>query len=244
MTVPSGAAEYTVSRTGALVYVPGGAMSGTVTSSGRRFGGVLRTLAWIDKRGHEESIPAPPRSYISLRLSPDGTKVALDARDQEADIWTFDLSRKTLTRLTIDPAIDGFPVWTPDGRRIIFESNRITGVFNLYSQAADGTGVPEALTKSQNPVWPFSISPDGTRMVLHETGAKTGNDLDVLVMDGKSKPEPLEIVAPSDATPAARGTGQRSKPRANSNAERTPFMRSALSVVIRAPIRAADTVCT
>ena len=119
-TVPSGAAEYTVSRTGALVYVPGGAISGTASASGNPLGGVLRTVVWIDRRGHEESIPAPPRSYVSPRLSPDGTKVALDARDQESDIWTFDLSRKTLTRLTIDPGVDGYPVWTPDGRRIIF----------------------------------------------------------------------------------------------------------------------------
>ncbi len=190
MTVPSGAAEYTVSRTGALVYVPGGAISGTASPSGTPLAGVLRTVVWIDRRGHEEAIPAPTRSYISPRLSPDGTKIALDVRDQELDIWTFDLARKTLTRLTMDPGTDGYPVWTPDGRRIIFESNR-TGVFNLYSQAADGTGTPEALTKSLNPVWPFSISPDGTRVVLHETGPKTGNDLDVLVMDGKSTPEPL-----------------------------------------------------
>ena len=182
-TVASGAAEYTVSRTGALVYVPAGATS----FSG---GGALRSLVWMDRRGHEEAIPAPPRSYVSPRLSPDGTKIAIDARDQENDIWIFDLARKTLTRLTIDPAIDGYPVWTPDGRRIIFESTR-TGIFNVYSQAADGTGAIEALTKSQNPVWPFSISPDGTRLVLHETAQKTGNDLDVLVLDGKSRPEPL-----------------------------------------------------
>jgi len=185
-SVGSGAAQYTVSRTGALVFVPGGLTTGSTFG-----GGALRTLVWIDRRGHEESIPAPARSYVSPRLSPDGTTIALDSRDQELDIWTFDLARKTLTRLTMDPAVDGYPVWTPDGRRIIFESNRGGGVFNLYSQAADGTGVPEALTKSQNSVWPHSISPDGTRMVLHETGSKTGDDLDVLVMDGKSKPEPL-----------------------------------------------------
>jgi Tol biopolymer transport system component len=183
-TLASGAAEYTVSRTGALVYVPGGRFAG--------FGrGAVRTLAWVDRRGHEESISAPGRSYVSPRLSPDGTTIALDARDQELDIWTFDLARKTLQRLTMDPGVDGYPVWTPDGRRIIFESNRGGGVFNLYSQAADGTGAPEPLTKSANPVWPFSISLDGTRMVLHESGSKTGNDLDMLVMDGKSKPEPL-----------------------------------------------------
>jgi len=184
-TVATGAVQYTVSRTGTLVYVPGAA-----TDSGTAFGTALRTLVWIDRRGREESIPAPPRTYISLRLSPDGTKVALDVRDQQADVWTFDLVRKTLGRLTTDPAVDGYPVWTPDGRRIIFESNR-TGVFNVDSQAADGTGAVEPLTNSQNPMWPLSISPDGTRLVLHETGLQTGADLDILAMDRASKPEPL-----------------------------------------------------
>jgi serine/threonine-protein kinase len=183
--VASGAAEYAVSRTGTFVYVPGGA---TTFAPG---GGALRTLVWTDRRGREEAIPAPARAYVSLRLSPDGTKIALDARDQNNDIWTFDLLRKTLTRLTIDNAIDGYPLWTPDGHRIIFESNRTGGIYNLYSQAADGTGAADALTKSQNDVWPSSISPDGTRLVLHETGVKTGDDLDVLVLDGKSRPEPL-----------------------------------------------------
>ena len=180
-TVSSGAAQYTVSRTGALVYAPGGMPV---------FGGGIRTLAWLDRRGRETSIAAPPRAYASLRLSPDGAKIALDARDQESDIWTFDLARLTLSRLTMDPGIDGYPLWTPDGRRLIFESNR-TGAFNIYAQAADGTGAAEPLTTGQNVVWPFSISPDGTRLVLHETGGKTGDDIDVLTLDGKSRPDSL-----------------------------------------------------
>ena len=181
MTLPTGAAQYAVSRTGALAFIRGGTTSVET---------VLRTLVWVDRRGHEEAIAAPPRSYVSLKLSPDGRTIALDARDQQNDIWTFDIARQTFTRFTMDRAVDGFPVWTPDGRRIIFESNR-TGSFNLYSQSADGAGAPEQLTKSQNQLWPYSISPDGTRVVLNESGDKIGNDLDVLVLDGKSRPEPL-----------------------------------------------------
>ena len=60
--------------------------------------------------------------------------------------------------------MDGMPVWTPDGRRIIFMSDR-AGMPNLYSQAADGTGTVDRLTTSANPQWPTSITPDGTRVV-------------------------------------------------------------------------------
>jgi hypothetical protein len=182
MTFPTGAAQYTVSRTGALAYIRGVASAGVET--------VPRTLVWVDRRGHEETVAAPPRSYVSLKLSPDGTTVALDVRDKENDIWTLDIARRTMTRLTTDLGVDGFPVWMPDGRRILFESNR-AGSFNLYSQAADGTGVAEQLTKSPNQVWPYSVSPDGTRAVLNESGGKKGSDLDVLVLDGKSRLEPL-----------------------------------------------------
>ncbi len=75
--------------------------------------------------------------------------------DQDSnDIWIWDLARETLRRLTFAPGIDGLPLWTPDGRRIIFTSDRSPGVSNLYSQAADGTGTVERLTTSANPAVP------------------------------------------------------------------------------------------
>jgi Tol biopolymer transport system component len=91
--------------------------------------------------------------------------------------------------LTTDPRIDGFPIWTPDGKRMIFESSR-TGTFNVDRQAADGPGAVEQLTKSTNHLWPLSLSPDGTRLVIHSGSAFEG-DLDLLPLDGKSQPVPL-----------------------------------------------------
>ena len=80
-----------------------------------------RSLVWVDRRGQEEPIKAaPPRAYVYPRISPDGTRVALDIRDQENDIWIWDLARQTLTRLTNAPGQDRNPVWTPDGQRLIF----------------------------------------------------------------------------------------------------------------------------
>jgi len=170
-TLPTGAAEFSVSRTGALVYVPGGAMGGT------------RSLVWVTRQGLEAPLAAaPPRAYGLPRLSPDGTRVALDIRDQQQDIWIWDLARQTLTPLTDAPATDAFPVWTPDSRRVIFGSNR-GGVSNLFWQAANNTGTVERLTTSPNVQVPTSISPDGTRLIVRETVPTTGNDLRVLRLD-------------------------------------------------------------
>ncbi len=171
-----GNASFGVSRTGFLVYASGGTTSG-----------VRRTLVWVDRQGHEEPVAAPPRAYVYPRLSPDGTRVALDVRDQENDIWVWDLARATLTRITSDPGLDRNPVWTPDGRRIVFSSLRAGGADNLYAQAADGsTSQAARLTESPNNQSPEAFSPDGTHLVFREADPKTGPDLEMLALDGPS----------------------------------------------------------
>jgi eukaryotic-like serine/threonine-protein kinase len=151
MTKPSGAANYAVSSPGTLVYMPGGPADQAP----------MRSLVWVDRKGHEEPINAPLRSYGPPRVSPDGTRLAMGILDQRnTEIWIWDLARETLRRLTFAPGMDGLPVWTPDSRRIIFMSDR-TGVLNLYSQAADGSGPVDRLTTSAIPQWPTAITPDG-----------------------------------------------------------------------------------
>ena len=113
-------------------------------------------------------------------MSPDGTRVALDIRDQDNDIWIWDLARETLKRLTTDPALDRFPVWTLNNQ-IIFSSARSSPLGNLYRQSADGTTSPERLTKTQNFQVPASLSPDGTQLVFTETG--TTRDLMLMQLD-------------------------------------------------------------
>jgi Tol biopolymer transport system component len=119
-----------------------------------------RTLVWVDRQGHETAITAPSRAYMFPRLSPDGTRIAIHAADQELDGWIWDLRRTTLTRATFDPGIDAYPVWTPDGRNVIWSSER-TGARNLFQQAADGTGPVERLTDSPNQENPTAVTPDG-----------------------------------------------------------------------------------
>jgi len=180
VTTPQGAGDFAVATDGTLVYVDAPAGS-TATA---------RTLVWVDRVGHEETIAAPPRAYLYPRLSPDGTRIAVYCADQEQDIWIWDLRRTTLTRLTSEPGLDQNPVWTPDGRRIIFTSDRAGGARNLWWQAADGTGAAERLTTSSNSQFPTGIAPDGTSVVLHEN-KPLDFDLLQLALDSSHRMTPL-----------------------------------------------------
>jgi serine/threonine-protein kinase len=158
MVKPTAAVNYALSRLGMLVYIP----HGTGADTNRP-----RSLVWVDRNGREDPISAPIRPYGIPRLSPDGTRVAVAIADANVDIWIWDLARESLNRLTFDSSADSMPVWTPDSERIIFMSKR-SGVLNLYSQQADGSGVVERLTTNAGPQWPISIAPDGTRLAAFD----------------------------------------------------------------------------
>jgi Tol biopolymer transport system component len=168
----TGASHFTVSDIGSLVYIA------------EVEDGTTRSLVWVDREGREEPLEAEPRAYTYPCISPDGTQVALDIRDQEHDIWVWDFARETLTRLTFDAGWDEYPRWTPDGRRIVFGSSR-SGADNLFWKAADGTGAAEQLTDSPNSQHAYSFSPDGKQLVLRERTPEGGRDLRVLSLGGE-----------------------------------------------------------
>ena len=176
MTLSSGAAEFNIAADGTLVYMPAGASPS-------------RTLVWVDRQGREEPVKGvPTRAYTNPRLSPDGTRLALELRDQESDIWVWDFAREALTRVTFDPVVDQAPVWMPDGRRIVFSSQaggtvRATGAGTLFWRAADGTGAAERLgqeDRSLRLMLPSSVSPDGTRVVT--TTVSDAGAVDVMML--------------------------------------------------------------
>ena len=78
----------------------------------------------MDRDGEEELIAAPPRAYRSLSLSPDNRRAAVGIRGPSGteDVWVSDLARGSLARLTTDEAFDGAPLWSLDGRRVVFAS--------------------------------------------------------------------------------------------------------------------------
>src|SRR5262249_722847 len=92
------------------------------------------------------------------------------------------------------------PVWTPDGKRIIFNSNR-AGVQNLFWQSSDFTGAAERLTTSSNPQFPFSVTPDGSRLLLGEVAESTQGDVRQLVLTGDHRTEPLVQTRFSEYSP-------------------------------------------
>jgi eukaryotic-like serine/threonine-protein kinase len=154
--VLTGAAYYAVSRSGTLLYVTAGPQP-------------QRSLMWVDRRGREEPIKVPPRSYVLPRLSPDGTRVALDIRDQENDIWIVNVAGDgTPRRLTYGPSNEINPVWI-DNNNLVYSSNR-SGRFALYSQAADGSGTAKPLTESGNVKFATTVARNGAAVVGHQDG--------------------------------------------------------------------------
>jgi serine/threonine-protein kinase len=154
-TVSGGSSRFAVTDTGSLAYVPGASAT--------------RTLVWVDRAGREETIAAPPRGYTYPRVSPDGTRVAIDVRDESIDIWVWAFDGDTLTRLTFDPAQDEYPVWTHDGQRILFASFRDKS-WGVFSQAADGSGTAERVGTGPAEIDPLSLSPDGRTLVGRAEG--------------------------------------------------------------------------
>ena len=120
------------------------ARSAYVSGERRRVGNAAH-LVWVDRQGPRTPIPAPPRPYLYPRLSPDGTRVAVEVVDQERDIWVWDLARPTLTRITFDPGYDGYPVWTPDGAAG-FSSDRDGGTESLLARRPTPPAPVERLT--------------------------------------------------------------------------------------------------
>ena len=158
-----------VSNTGTAVYAPGNPAK--------------TSLVWVDREGKTESLGKDQDVYREARLSPDGTKAVVRHGFQ---LWIHDLQRGTRSRLTSGNANNLLPIWSRDGARIIFASNR-GGDWDIYSQPADGSRPAEALLKRPYNQYPVSILADGTLLYL-EIHPQTGRDLWTLSPDGKASP--------------------------------------------------------
>lgn len=172
-----GGFEYAVSDEGTLVYVPAAVAA------------IRRVLVWVDRTGRVEELPTEPRAYQYPRFSPDGDRVALDLRDQQNDVWMWDLNRATLTRLTIGRRAGGPAIWSGDGRSVLFGPD-VRGGINVHEQGLTG-GPPRRLTTSPNIQFVDVITPDGKWLVLADVDPISGFDLLMLRLEGSDPPQEL-----------------------------------------------------
>src|SRR6185436_3775430 len=107
-----GAAAYDVSPSGTLVYLPGGP-----TRYSQR-------VVWVDATGRTEPLPIPDRDYASVAISPDGRRAAVQVNEGTIGIWMYDFERHTFTPFPTGPGSSQAPIWTPDGRRILYRATR------------------------------------------------------------------------------------------------------------------------
>jgi Tol biopolymer transport system component/predicted Ser/Thr protein kinase len=144
-------AVFSASQNGILIYQAGGTTRGEAQ------------LEWFDRTGKSLGKIATPSDYGYVSLSPDGKKIAFDVYDSQSrnrDIWLYDIARELKTRFTFDPAVDQMPVWSPDGSRIAFCSNRKAST-DLFQKTTGGAGVEEVLFASHEEKYPFDWSSDG-----------------------------------------------------------------------------------
>src|SRR5262245_1000423 len=175
--------SYAVSPDGLLLYQGGGFIGKPQIAL---FGPDGRKLGTIGE-------PAP---VVSLRLSPDGMKAAanISGAADLLEIWIYDLARGLGSRFTFGPDPAVYPVWSPDGGRIVYSN----GGGSLYVKATDGTSEPKPLsTEKSNIRQPMTWTPDGRAVVFRTQTGTTGLDLLILPMDGDQKPRPF-IATPSN----------------------------------------------
>jgi serine/threonine-protein kinase len=195
----NGAIDVDISRTGTLVYGASG-FAGPNPDAWRS----LRALEWVDHTGARERIAIQPGAYQYPRVSPDGTRVALDVLSGgNRDVWILNLARLTLTQLTSGPTEDMLPLWSRDGRRVFFASDR-AGNFDVYSQSADGAADARPEFVAPEFQAPNAITPDGKKLLVYDRFA----DLDVLNLDHPDRLEPLLHGPADERVPAISPDGR------------------------------------
>ena len=177
----TGLARYAFSEWGSLIYVAG-------------FVSTDRILALVDRSGVVEPLNVRPAPYLSPRLSPDGSQLAVQTLEDDGQsvVWVYDLSGDTAIRQLTQEGNDSRPIWTPDGERLTFASDR-AGTTSIYWQSADGSGVAEPLTTAEAGVThtPESWSPDGRTLSFDHVAAVRDASIWTLSLDGGTEPEPF-----------------------------------------------------
>ena len=171
-----GGASFSLSTNGVLAFRAGETL-------GRR-------LMWVDRNGKETPALDDARDYADTWLSPDEKRFVFDMSEDKGDLWIRDLARGITSRFTFEPEREFAPVWSPDGRRIVYSKQSKT--WDLFAKDAAGTGEPAEILKSGENKFASDWSRDGAWLIYNSQGKDTGWDLWALPMSGGDrKPIPL-----------------------------------------------------
>jgi Tol biopolymer transport system component len=214
---PSGGAAFAVSSNGTLAYLPRPSTLPT------------RSLVLVDRTGKATLLSDQHGAFMHPRLSRDGHRLAVAVEsDTGADVWVYDLERRSRTRLT-SGGVNGYPIWSHDGKQVTYQSARSGGVA-LYSRSADGSGEAERLIRStsdqsglsrslvgllpgtmptftaSNPHLPMSWSPDGKNLAFDER--KPSAERDIWILPSGGDPYPFLVTPFDESSPAFSPDGK------------------------------------
>jgi Tol biopolymer transport system component len=169
---------------GLLLYGIGGGDYGTLE------------LYWVNRATKKQSMIAEGLTNVNdVRLSPQGDRIALQIDNGVSDIWVHDLARGIRTRLTFGPIFNNTPLWSPDGKWIVYTSNR-NGKFQLFRKPSDGGGAEEELLSDDQLLFPGDWSHDG-KYILYARGTPGAQDIWALPLEGDRKPFQVVPTTPS-----------------------------------------------
>jgi serine/threonine-protein kinase len=189
-----GEAQYTVSKSGKLAYVPGGPE-------------IYRyDVYWLDREGHVEVVPLPPAEYFKVSFSPEGRRLVLSSLGANANIWVYEIERRTMTRLTTE-GDNVNPLWMRNGNYVTYNA-AWPGPHSLWRVAVDGSGSPELVHEFEQPGFTGSWSVGDEQLLFTSNRPGTGLDLWLLTPGEEPKTEPLLQTAFQETDPVLSPDGQ------------------------------------
>ncbi len=184
--------QFDISAAGALFYVPSGESSSSL-------------LVWVDRKGVVTPAVEDRPRFTRPRLSPDGRRVAVEVFGSESglDIWVYDLERGTRTRVTTELGLEQDPIWTPDGKNLIYGTGGA-----IYARSADGSGEAETLVSGKLAQEAHSWSPDGRALAYYVHAEVESRDIWILPMEGDRTPVPYLTTPFNERSPSFSPDGR------------------------------------